>query len=257
MPFLVLVFGLFIAGYVGRSVFRHLHSRGRGKFFSELIGAIVGGCIFFVCLGIMGMTIPKEERASSSKDVIVNSQDISSEAKPSNVATAALPSRDQEKTQDLSTPPLLDYDSKIFQKKFNQAAKAFKSNLRLNQLKFEKGPINDSFTGSINENIVFVGSIDKKTQKLQSVTMIAQGDGTMKSGANIMLGIGQLIMTIAPELDAKGRGQLLKDMGLTPENLEDGAEGRYTIGNKKFFFTMSDMIGLWFGVEAIDPNAKP
>lgn len=79
----------------------------------------------------------------------------------------------------------------------------------------------------------------------------------MKSGANIMLGIGQLIMTIAPELDAKGRGQLLKDMGLTPENLEDGAEGRYTIGNKKFFFTMSDMIGLWFGVEAIDPNAKP
>lgn len=135
--------------------------------------------------------------------------------------------------------------------------KTFKSNLRCETLKLETGAVNDSFIASVTENIALIGSIDKKTQQLQSVTMIAQGDGTMHSGANIMLGIGQLIMATAPELDAKGRGQLLKDMGLTPENLEDGKEGRHVIGNKKFFFSMSDLIGLWFGVEAVEPKGKP
>lgn len=255
LPLLILVSGLLLALYVGRFIFRRLRLKGRGKILSGLIAVIVGSFIFFVYVGsLANVAMLKEEGPSLSKDAVLDSQEISSETKPVDVT---LPEEPQEEVQDESAVPLLGCDSKTFQKNFNQAAKTFKSNLRCETLKLETGAVNDSFIASVTENIALIGSIDKKTQQLQSVTMIAQGDGTIHSGANIMLGIGQLIMATAPELDAKGRGQLLKDMGLTPENLKDGKDGRHVIGNKKFFFSMSDLIGLWFGVEAVEPKGKP
>ncbi|CAM1378262.1 hypothetical protein [Fretibacterium fastidiosum] len=258
LPLLILVSGLLLALYVGRFIFRRLRLKGRGKFLSGFIAVIVGPFVFFVYVGsLANVAMLKEQGPSLSKDAVLDSQKVSSETKPADVTILDLPEEPQEEVQDESVVPLLGCDSKTFQKKFNQAAKTFKSNLRCETLKLETGAVNDSFIASVTENIALIGSIDKKTQQLQSVTMIAQGDGTMHSGANIMLGIGQLIMATAPELDAKGRGQLLKDMGLTPENLEDGKEGRHVIGNKKFFFSMSDLIGLWFGVEAVEPKGKP
>lgn len=266
MPFFILIFALFIAGYVGRSVFRRMRLKGHGKFFSELIGAMVGFSVFFCVFGGL-MHFVKESHPSSPEEAIVAPQKNSLDELPSSkkadlekteAATALeASSAPQKQTESIPVEPLLDYDSKTFQKRFNQAAKTSKSNLRCESLNLETGAVNDSFIASVTENIALIGSIDKKTQQLQSVTMIAQGDGSIHSGANIMLGIGQLIMATAPELDAKGRGQLLKDMGLTPENLKDGKEGRHVIGNKKFFFSMSDLIGLWFGVEAVEPKGKP
>lgn len=106
---------------------------------------------------------------------------------------------------------------------FNLTAEQFKDNFNKSSRKLSSGLIlkhystkteADSITQifGINKNLAVSLSIDKKINKVQTVMFCGSGDGTLRSGANILLVMGLLIEIVDPELSPEERGDILKDL---------------------------------------------
>lgn len=162
-------------------------------------------------------------------------------------------------TQESATqgPPIvdektLDFTPTTFVNSFNKAGVVIHSDLKAGAPILSEGEVYNTFQANITKNLGITGAVEKKSKKLKSITMIGTGDGTAKSGADIMIAMLQIIATVSPELKPEKRTQLLNDIGLLKEGgVEDGKSGTYTIGDIQYFYNASEIVGFWFGVEPV------
>jgi hypothetical protein len=117
-------------------------------------------------------------------------------------------------------------------------------------LELKSGEIQDVYQSMLTENIGLLITANKKDGSVRDVTLIAQGDGTFKSGADIIIAIGTLITAFHPESTPDERGQVLKDLGLFKEGTDIlNLKGNTTRGKYKYWINSSPTIGIMFGVQ--------
>lgn len=239
-----------ISVFVAIKVYKSCRKKSKGRLLSFFGAFGVTGLFLIASIVVLAHLFPSPSQIAKSNEKTAEQ-------------SVETPSRENEKikveepevvepTPNEPLVPLLGYDSEEFRKRFNEAGKRIQTKLSCEELVLSEGAVNDSFTVNLSKTIALVGTIDKKSKNLKTVTLIGAGDGTQESGFLILQGIGQFIATTAPELDSDGRGKLLEDMGFGASRLQEGSQGSYVMGTRKFFYSFSSMTGLWFGVEAVE-----
>ena len=80
--------------------------------------------------------------------------------------------------------------------------------------------------------------------------MISQGDGSLESGANIIMTMTGIIAVTNPELKAIDRGQILRDLGLLDDDVDLNNIKSETIRNGvKYSLYGSEQVGLMFAAD--------
>lgn len=77
-----------------------------------------------------------------------------------------------------------------FRKEFNSSAKSMGATLKIADSKIQNGSVQDVFSSQLNDNIYLQESINKTDGSLRDMTMIARGDGSEESAANMLFTMG-------------------------------------------------------------------
>ncbi|SEG35025.1 hypothetical protein [Paenibacillus sp. UNC499MF] len=142
-----------------------------------------------------------------------------------------------------------------FKTAFNKAAAEFKSDLKIGSLKVEDGAVQNTFSTKLTEHLYVNGSVNKSDGKLREVYVLGNGDGTPKSGADLMVSFGLIVTATNPNLSADERGTVFKDLGLIGDNVDIKKLDKSIVRkNIKYTIKYMDQIGFMF--IASDPNEK-
>lgn len=130
---------------------------------------------------------------------------------------------------------------------FNNAAAKLNIDFRINNLTVKDGEKQNTAQCMLNDHIGIMRTINKKDNTVREVMMIAQGDGTTKSAANMIVVAGTLIATAEPGISNEDRAQLIKELGI-PSEIKDGFERDVTHNNFKYHVSLSNSIGFMFSI---------
>lgn len=136
-----------------------------------------------------------------------------------------------------------------FKNRFNELSTEMDLNLKITGLSVTDGAVNNTFKYMLTDYIGIVGQLNKDDNSIRSLLLTAHGDGTAESGVNIVATIGCLINCANPELTAKGRGNILKHLGLFDEDADFNNLDRHTIVNGvKYSISSNKIMGLLFSI---------
>lgn len=200
-------------------------------------------------------TSNKQSVATSQKkaETIVNEQPTkktqNKKSNANNVTSSNTTSKNNT-TNEVKNSPTLGISIEEFKKRFNKAAEKLNTDFYISDVQIIKGSAKDTFQYTFTNNLALVGTLNKQNKQIDSITIIGTGDGTLKSGTDILLSMGVLIMAMNPELSANERGNILRELGLLGDNTDIWNLNKSTIRNgKKYFLMTSKELGIWFGVE--------
>jgi hypothetical protein len=147
--------------------------------------------------------------------------------------------------------PALFASAAEFKTAFNLAAGSNSFDYEINKIDVQEGEVNNTFQHTINNNISLLGSVNKANGSVKEITMIGKGDGTAKSGADILGMMAVIIGTVDPELPANGRGEILKQLRLFGDNAADLKDHTATTDKNgiHYFINSSEVMGIWFGAK--------
>mgnify|MGYP007069474501 CR=1 FL=1 len=127
--------------------------------------------------------------------------------------------------------------------KFNEQATKNNFNYKMSNISISDNK--NTFTCYLEKKLLLSGDINQDNT-VRSIVLLASGDGTLKSGANIMLCISNLLSTIDLNLVPKDKGDILKEL-----QMDIAHEGKTsTIRNGyKYSYTSSKNIGILFTIK--------
>lgn len=173
---------------------------------------------------------------------------LSSEDKNS-AKQAAAPVANQDQVAE-AAPPTLTYTAETVVERYNQAARKLDFHHKARIKKRTDGPEASSVQVEVSKHIALVIVVPKGSHNASGVMLLGVGDGTIQSGASIIEGIVVLIATFSPELDATGRGDVLRELGLLGGDKTGNQKS--AIRNKvKYSYGFVEGMGTIFGADAI------
>jgi hypothetical protein len=96
----------------------------------------------------------------------------------------------------------------------------------------------------------FIGiscTINKSDKSVSEIVLIAQGDGSMQSGVDILIAAGGVIHATNPDIKPEERGEILKQIGMMGDNVDiKKLDGKTVKNNIKYTGYYSDRIGIMF-----------
>lgn len=138
----------------------------------------------------------------------------------------------------------------LLKQNFNNYARNNNLDFKINEIQIEKGEVKNSFTYMFNENIGIVGGLNKSDNSIHSLTMIAMGDGTLSSGADIIVLMIGIIAVADPSINPDDRAKILKQLGLFDKENDIANMESHTIQNGlKYSISSSSATGIWFSVD--------
>lgn len=137
-----------------------------------------------------------------------------------------------------------------FKSAFNKYTASNKLDLHIGELKVQEGEVQNTFTFMFNNHLGIVGSVNKTGGSVKEITMLGTGDGTFKSGSNIILCMVAVIATVDPGLAPEKRIDVLKDLGLVGNKKADimNLSGKTERNGISYVISSSTVTGLIFGV---------
>jgi len=103
-----------------------------------------------------------------------------------------------------------------------------------------------------NKNIGLVVQANNKTRKVQLITFIGSGDGTIQSGLDVVFGVSAVVMAIEdPNMPVEQRGEIVKALGLSNGKLSELGKLSAERNGTKYSISLSDSIGTWLVAEPI------
>ncbi|WP_339166080.1 hypothetical protein MKX75_16790 [Paenibacillus sp. FSL R5-0341] len=163
----------------------------------------------------------------------------------------------QQEEKKVEIPGSLGMTPEEFRKSFNKRATEIgNSKLKIGKkLEVQTGAVQDVFQYMITDYIGITGSINKADGSVRDVTMIGQGDGTVTSGADIVLAMGLVILSVNPDLPASSVANVLSDMNILDEGVDWSTVDESTeIDGIRYSVLGSETIGIMFS--ASDVNDK-
>lgn len=137
-----------------------------------------------------------------------------------------------------------------FKKAFNKASDDIGIDLKVGKINIEEGSKQNTFKNSFTKNLSLVGIVNKKDASVRSVTFIGAGDGSAKSGADIILSMGLAIMAVNPELSDDDRANILRELGLMGDGDVFNLHNDTIRNGIKYSINTSKELGIWFTVSS-------
>lgn len=154
--------------------------------------------------------------------------------------------------QTAQIPGTIEITPEQFKTKFNVVSQDLDTQFYIHDLVAESDSVQNTFQYALAQTIYLTGSVNKSDGTIRDIIMIAQGDGSISSGADILLAMTLVIATVDPELEAKDRKKIVKKLGLMEKNIA-ATHKRDTIrNNKKYWISISAGQGMMFGVSDAD-----
>ncbi|AWG24239.1 hypothetical protein [Flavobacterium kingsejongi] len=88
--------------------------------------------------------------------------------------------------------------------------------------------------------------LNKEDDSVRSIMMLAQGDGSLQSGVDIIITITGIIAGLDPSLAPNGRGEIMQKIGLLEGEKINNMEGETIKNGIKYSITSSQEIGILF-----------
>jgi hypothetical protein len=112
--------------------------------------------------------------------------------------------------------------------RFSETGKQYGTALRAKRLRVEKGYSGYTFSIEINPHLGFAGNTDWQ-QRVVSIIFLGQGDGSLSSGLNILLAMGQLISAVSPDLSLDEKGSIFEQLGFSDDDVDFREMDRKTV----------------------------
>ena len=97
----------------------------------------------------------------------------------------------------------------------------------------------------IKHNAMYLLTDAKENKDLTSLTLITSGDGSMKSGIDIMMGMVSMMQSIDTSLTAKQATKVIMDELNLGDLITDGETYKFTRKGVKYSLSKSSMLGTW------------
>jgi len=174
---------------------------------------------------------------------------------PKQAATATTPAADQapmtvDTTAAAPATAALFSSPESFKTIFNKYASTHDlDDLQIDDIEIKDGEVQNTFQYMFTENLGVIGTVNKSDGSVKEITLIGTGDGTIKSGSNIILGIIAVIATVDPSLTPDGRMSILKKLKIMGDDDADisNLSTKTSRNGIKYFVSSSKAMGLWFG----------
>lgn len=247
--FLILVAAIAVWVVVARLLSRHFIKKGHKPWLSKTSGSIVG---FVVALCLLILVIPTQDKSAPAK---TETGTVLPATKPKNelIETPSQPTDSPVETASNVPTKTLEITPEVFAKRMNANLKATESSFRV-KTHIEKGEVNDVFKYTFNDHLAIVGTVDKESKNLSGITLITSGDGTAKSGVDVMTIVVSAYSAVLGE-NALKTGEPAKIMIKLAKLNEKKADKTSTVStifnDVKFSYMSSDTIGNWFMAEPI------
>lgn len=100
-----------------------------------------------------------------------------------------------------------------FRTEFNRQAESMNldGRFRIDEIETKGGALSDSFTYNFTQELVLMGTINKESGDVDSLTVIANG-GTLRAATDLMLLPVVVIATVAPSIEKERRGKAVFDL---------------------------------------------
>lgn len=135
---------------------------------------------------------------------------------------------------------------KEFASNYNATAKSYDSEQRAN-IEEQKDGLAMLVMSTSNGALVSTNA----EGKISSILYIGTGDGTVKSGANIITGIILTIAAIKPEWESSKRGDVMRELGLLGNDGNLPKKSQAVMDDVQFTFSFSQEIGVMLGIDPL------
>jgi len=234
----------------------------------SLIGWLVGGALlvalmvfWFISAGEKASVVKPEPPIVAQESVVTPPPAAktpvvkeSKPAKPASAAPAVIPNvakapEVQQPQPANQPPPSLGMNLNEFCQRFNLNSEKVKSKLRINNFTLESGAVQDAYRHDFNENLYFVGSVNKSDGALAEINLVGVLNGSLATAVDLNQSIGSIITAFIPGLNQEGREAILNALGVNKItsgifNLEE----QVTRNGVTYWVKSSRKEGLHFGV---------
>ncbi|MCF8088971.1 MAG: hypothetical protein K9L23_13045 [Desulfotignum sp.] len=143
----------------------------------------------------------------------------------------------------------LPLDAKEFINNFNESMKTLDSNRNIKARIKDEDDNGSQLTMQVetnNQHIGMVLSANRQNRILRSATLIATGDGSSKSGVDIIFGLAAFVMAFEdPLMPVNERKGVVKDLGVTDNRLIDQGKVRFERKGIKYSVIFYESTGTW------------
>ncbi len=198
-------------------------------------------------LFIIAAAMGKPETAKQSNGSTAAS--ATPKAEPGSATEVVVDDKSSSKDEPAKTEGHLFESTDDFKDAFNKYCSSNNFDLSIDDIEVKEGDVKNTFQYMFTDNLGVIGSVDNSDGKVIEVMLKGSGDGTAKSGANILIGITALISTVDPSLQPEKRGQILKDLGLFGDKKKDimDLDDKTEMNGIKYFVSSSKNMGLMVG----------
>lgn len=141
----------------------------------------------------------------------------------------------------------IGYQPEQFRVAFNALSEEADLAFHINPIEVKEG-INDTFTLQFSKNQALIGQVSKGNGYIESIISMSSGDGSVKSGSDILLLNILLIRAINPNVTPDQAGKVVLNL-FELANKNHGESYSESIDDIKYSVSFSEQLGVWFSVD--------
>ncbi|MBN3506500.1 hypothetical protein [Burkholderia cenocepacia] len=200
-----------------------------------------------LAVGISGCSDQKGNKSPTPDSAASAVTPRAVEQKESSAAEAKTEQNEDSPVEAEAAEKNLDMTAEQYAKNFNTIMAKLKEPFRIKP-HVEKGESADTFKSALNDNLYVIGSISKTTGKLISIVFMGAGDGTVESGANIIIVATGALTAAVPNGTTKTVGPVVGSL-MSDFDEKSGKSASKIFNDVKLWHTRSEQMGAWFGAE--------
>lgn len=196
--------------------------------------------IAVIAFAVAGWLTPKDTTPANTPET----------AKPSAPAQNSVEAKSSAKPEEKPAAPAekdLGITPDEYAAHFNENMKILGQPFRIKP-EVKTGMVNDTFTVQLNDRLAIVGAVAKSSGKVKSVMLMGGGDGTMKSGVDIISVAVSVIAAAFPDIDRKQIGPEVMEL-IKQADANDKHEAEHILNGVKMYHARNEVMGNVFGVE--------
>jgi hypothetical protein len=248
--------GAFFAAATGFwiAVYRFFQKRGHGPFVAHFSGAVIG---LFAGIAALIAVVPTPEQPVETKvDTTTTIQpttvpNSSGEVRPATQVAEAPKPIEKEPEPDPGKNDKGADDERDLGITLQELTKRFNADMKKGKMPFRLKPIVDSntFSTRLNNLILVLGWIAEKSGNVSSVMVMGAGDGTLKSGMNLVIVAAAMFAAAFPEIEKQVLVDNLLEMMKSVQAGNGPAER--ILNGVKMSYSLSNVTGNTFGIEPV------
>ena len=251
--FFILIAAILVWGGVWRIAASRWAKRGKGKLVRNAGGAIVGSVASSILLLVL-LPSPSPSPSHSGDAREQREEPSATENKPdpsgAPAVSADASSERAEGNDEQKVNSTLEFTPKEFQDRFNKNMVKIDLPYRA-KLKTKRGTGNlDGASAVLSDHLAITATIDKKTGKLTGMLMIGTGDGSLESGANVLLAGIAAIAAAVPNGTTESIGPRVIDL-MSEFKAESSKPASKVLNGVRFSFNQSSELGTWFSASPV------